>query len=66
MSDFLPGVHAAPNIQTAPDLYEIENRAADPEQRIEAALRSIAGCKNRLCWILGDGVSATLSRPRPM
>lgn len=38
----LPGVHPAPNIQTGPDVYEIENLAADPEHRIEAAMRAIA------------------------
>ncbi len=26
----LSGVHAAPNIQSDPDLHEIENRAANP------------------------------------
>ena len=28
---WLPGVHVAPNIQDGPALYEIENRALDPE-----------------------------------
>jgi hypothetical protein len=36
---WLPGVHPAPNIQEHPDLYEVENRAADPEGRIEAFWR---------------------------
>jgi hypothetical protein len=37
----LPGVHAAPNIQGAPDVYALENLAVDPERRIEAAERAI-------------------------
>jgi hypothetical protein len=39
---WLPGVHPAPNIQDAADIYEIENLAADPEQRLEKAMRAIA------------------------
>jgi hypothetical protein len=39
----LPGIHASPNIQTAPDLYEVENRAADPDQLVEEAVQAIAG-----------------------
>lgn len=38
----LPGIHIAPNIQGAPDVYEIENLAADPDGHIEAAMRAIA------------------------
>src|SRR5690348_12540243 len=37
MASDRPGDHIAPNIPEAPDLYEIENRAVDPEGRIEAA-----------------------------
>ena len=39
--DHLPGVHPAPNIQSGPDLYEIENLALDPERRIEAAMQEV-------------------------
>jgi ubiquinone/menaquinone biosynthesis C-methylase UbiE len=62
MADFLPGVHVAPNIQTAPDLYEIENRAADPEQRIEAAMRSIAAWDGQIVLDLGAGTGFHVPR----
>ena len=38
----LPGIHPSPNIQTSPDVYEVENRAADPDQHIEQAMQAIA------------------------
>jgi hypothetical protein len=41
-SNMLPGAHLSPNIQGAPDIYEIENRAADPAGRIETAMATIA------------------------
>jgi SAM-dependent methyltransferase len=53
--DWLPGVHAAPNIQTDPDAYEIENRAVDPDGRIEAAMRAIADWAGRDVLDLGAG-----------
>src|SRR5262245_6976175 len=31
----------SPNIWNAPQVYELENRAADPEGRIEAAMRAV-------------------------
>jgi SAM-dependent methyltransferase len=37
----LPGVRPAPNIQDNPDTYEVENLAADPDRRIEAAMRVV-------------------------
>ena len=40
---WLPGVHLAPNIQDAADIYEIENLAADPEHRLEKATRGRNG-----------------------
>lgn len=51
----LPGVHAAPNIQTDPHLYEIENIAADPEQKIEAAMYSLAPWDGKIVLDLGAG-----------
>ena len=53
--DWLPGVHESPNIQVDPDGYEIENRAADPGNRIEAAMRAIAGWDGRDVLDLGAG-----------
>ncbi|MFP5253357.1 MAG: class I SAM-dependent methyltransferase [Actinomycetes bacterium] len=47
MSTPLPGSVPSPNIWHHPQVYELENRAADPEGRIEAAMRAIrpwAGC----------------------
>lgn len=51
----LPGVHAAPNIQNDPDAYEIENRAIDPEGRIDAAISTIADWAGRDVLDLGAG-----------
>jgi hypothetical protein len=45
--DWLPGVHPSLNIQGDPETYEIENRAVDPEGRIEAAMRVIADWAGR-------------------
>ena len=36
-----PAPPASPNIWNTPELYELENRAADPHGRIEAAMREI-------------------------
>ena len=51
----LPGVHVAPNIQVAPDVYEIENRAADPDHLIEAAMWRVAPWQGQLVVDLGAG-----------
>lgn len=51
----LPGVHAAPNIQTDPDVYELENIAADPNKLIEAAMWAIAPWQNSVVLDLGAG-----------
>lgn len=53
--DFLPGVHRAPNIQTDPGIYEIENRATDPQGLIERAMREIADWKDRIVVDMGAG-----------
>lgn len=60
--DQLPGVHAAPNIQSAPDLYEIENIAADPDGRIEAAMRAIAPLDDRIVLDIGAGTGFHIPR----
>ena len=52
---YLPGVHKAPNIQTDPGIYEIENRATDPEGLIEKALRDIADWSGRIVVDMGAG-----------
>lgn len=51
----LPGVHPSPNIQTDPDLYEIENRAVDPEGLIWQAMRRVADWEGRTVLDLGAG-----------
>ena len=58
----LPGVHAAPNIQSAPDLYEMENIAADPENRLEAAMWSIAPWDAKIVLDLGAGTGFHVPR----
>lgn len=53
--DSFPGVHPSPNIQSAPDIYEIENRAADPDGRIEQAMAAIAPWAEKVVLDLGAG-----------
>jgi SAM-dependent methyltransferase len=59
---WLPGVHPAPNIQRSPDVYEIENRAADPEQRLEAAMRAVQDWAGRDLLDVGCGTGFHLPR----
>jgi SAM-dependent methyltransferase len=61
-SAWLPGVHPSANIQGDPDLYEIENRAADPDGRIEQAMWQIAPWQNRVVLDLGAGTGFQLER----
>ncbi len=58
----LPGVHLAPNIQGNPDIYELENIAADPDGLIEAAIASIAPWDNKVVLDLGVGTGFHLER----
>lgn len=60
----LPGVHAAaaPNIQQAPDTYEIENCAADPDRFIETAMATIAPWDGKLVLDLGAGTGFHIPR----
>jgi ubiquinone/menaquinone biosynthesis C-methylase UbiE len=60
--DQLPGVHRAPNIQEAPDVYELENRAVDPDGHIEAAMQAIAPWDGRVVLDLGAGTGFHLAR----
>lgn len=57
-----PGVHPAPNIQDAPDVYEIENQAADPEGRIEAAMAAVVPWDGKVVLDLGAGTGFHLAR----
>jgi ubiquinone/menaquinone biosynthesis C-methylase UbiE len=56
------GVHPSPNIQSAPDIYEIENRAADPENRIEMAMATIAPWDGKVLLDLGAGTGFHIPR----
>jgi SAM-dependent methyltransferase len=58
----LPGVHASPNIQTDADVYETENRAVDPERRIEAAMWRIAPWADKVVLDLGSGTGFHIPR----
>ncbi len=58
----LPGTHPSPNIQTSPDVYEVENRAADPEQRIEQAMQAIAAWIDKIVLDLGAGTGFHIPR----
>jgi SAM-dependent methyltransferase len=58
----LPGVHAAPNIQGAPEVYEIENEAADPDGLIEAAMAAIQPWDDRVVLDLGAGTGYHVPR----
>ncbi len=60
--DQLPGVHAAPNIQNDPDLYELENLALDPEGKIEATMRAIAPWAGKVVLDLGAGTGFYVPR----
>lgn len=62
MHQELPGVHPAPNIQTDPDRYEIENLAADPSQLIEQAMWTIAPWNDKLVLDLGAGTAFHVPR----
>jgi SAM-dependent methyltransferase len=59
---WLPGVHPAPNIHEHAEVYEIENRAADPDQLIERAMRSIHDWRDALVADLGCGTGFHLPR----
>ncbi len=61
-SDVLPGVHRAPNIQDAPDVYEIENQAADPEGHIETRMATIAPWAGKVVLDLGTGTGFHIPR----
>ncbi|MGA9749184.1 MAG: class I SAM-dependent methyltransferase [Nocardioides sp.] len=52
----------SPNIWRHPQVYEIENRAVDPEGRIEATMASIAPWEGRDVLDLGCGTGFHLGR----
>lgn len=62
MPDWLPGVHTTPNVQTGPDIYEIECDAMDPEKKIDAYMKSVADWTDRVVLDIGAGTGYFLSR----
>jgi ubiquinone/menaquinone biosynthesis C-methylase UbiE len=56
------GAVPSPNIWHSPETYELENRAADPDQRIEAAMRSVLDWAGRDMLDLGCGTGFHLPR----
>ena len=58
----LPGTVPSPNIWHHPDVYETENRAVDPEGRIEAAMASVLDWAGRDVLDLGCGTGFHLPR----
>ena len=58
----LPGSVPSPNIWHHPQTYELENRAVDPEGRLEAAMREVATWSGRDFLDLGCGTGFHLPR----
>lgn len=56
------GTTPSPNIWHHPETYELENRAADPHGRIEAAMRSVADWSGRTLLDVGCGTGFHLPR----
>ncbi len=49
------GVRPSPNIWNTPEVYELENRAADPHGRIETAMREVGDWSGRAVLDIGCG-----------
>ncbi len=56
------GAIPSPNIWNNPGTYELENRAVDPDQRIEAAMRTVLDWSGRDVLDLGCGTGFHLPR----
>ena len=57
MKNLNDGVHLSPNIQTDSDIYELENKACDPEHRIESFLKSIFNWSGKNVLDIGCGTA---------
>ncbi|GAA4111063.1 class I SAM-dependent methyltransferase [Nocardioides fonticola] len=58
----IKGAVESPNIWEHPATYELENRAADPDGRIEAAMRELGDWSGRTLLDLGCGTGFHLPR----
>ncbi len=56
------GVRPSPNIWHHPEIYELENRAADPYGRLDAAIRSLSDWSGRTVLDIGCGTGFHLPR----
>ncbi len=56
------GAVASPNIWKTPQTYEVENRAADPDGRLWAAMESLCSWSDRTVLDLGCGTGFHLPR----
>ncbi|EQC45315.1 class I SAM-dependent methyltransferase [Bacteriovorax sp. Seq25_V] len=55
MKNLNAGAHASPNIQTDSDIYELENRACDPDHKIESFLETKFGWETGNVLDIGCG-----------
>nr|WP_243742257.1 class I SAM-dependent methyltransferase [Actinorugispora endophytica] len=62
MNKAVPGAIPSPNIWNDPRAYEAENRAVDPDGRIEAAMREIRGWDGAHVLDVGCGTGFHLPR----
>ncbi len=62
MAKPLPGSVPSPNIWHHPHIYEIENRAVDPDGEIEAAMRAVSSWDGRAFLDVGCGTGFHLPR----
>ncbi|WP_433329716.1 class I SAM-dependent methyltransferase [Spirillospora sp. CA-294931] len=62
MVEIAPGAVPSPNIWNSPQVYEIENRAADPDGAIESAMRAVRPWDGATVLDLGCGTGFHLPR----
>jgi ubiquinone/menaquinone biosynthesis C-methylase UbiE len=62
MVEISPGAVPSPNIWNSPQVYELENRAVDPDRVIEAAMRRIRSWDDATVLDIGCGTGYHLPR----